>query len=64
MKSNLPVMVKMGRIAFVVLITAFIIQPVNSFSSGADAESFYSTAVLDFSERSRKQEGLGKLRCC
>lgn len=60
MKSNLPVMAKMGRIAFVVLITAFIIQPVNSFSSVADAESFYSTAVLDFSERSRKQEGLGK----
>lgn len=60
MKRNCSCISKLNEIAIFVCFTAFVLLPVTAFSSTEDSESFYSTAVLDFSVRNPRQEGMGK----
>ncbi len=60
MKSFFHAMLRTAKIVFFIFVAGLILQPGDSFSSTEDTESFYSAAVLDFTARNRKQEGMGK----
>lgn len=60
MKSSRYVISELGKIAVTVFLTVVILVPLKSFASAEASEAFYSTAVLDFSVRSHKKEGMGK----